>query len=265
MTRIRFDGCDLSRSARGTPVLRVYGSGYTNGAGEAVFRSLRWTTMRGLRLTVLVSLLGVLVVLAFPADGSAFRGVSIVLTAAGPSPAVLTYPSGMYPFWINQDTVSHTVAFANGLCSFQVAPGELGQCTSWIPDRPGEYPYTVDGTIQASIVVVAEPRTITLTARSHSIGRGQRLRLHGQLTTPFLSPPPVGPTSDRVIVLARPDRYHPFRRIRVVIARGHATSKLSWQLRVRPRARTIYIAEANSEQPYWQRAWSKSFRVSPHR
>jgi len=26
MTRIRFDGCDLSRTVRGTPVVRVYGS-----------------------------------------------------------------------------------------------------------------------------------------------------------------------------------------------------------------------------------------------
>jgi hypothetical protein len=61
------------------------------------------------------------------------------------------------------------------------------------------------------------------------------------------------------------DRHHPFRRIRIVIARGHAVSKLSWHFDVRPRARTIYIAEANSEPDFWARAWSKSFRVNAHR
>ncbi|HZC75017.1 MAG TPA: hypothetical protein VE220_03495 [Gaiellaceae bacterium] len=221
--------------------------------------------MHGRRLSVLVALVGVLVVLAFPASGSGLNAIAIALTANGPSPATLAMAAGLYPIWINQDAVAHSVVFANGLCSFQVAPGEIGQCTNWAPDRPGEYPYTVDGTVQASIVVVAEPRTVTLTASSHTVERGAQLRLHGQLTAPFLSPPPTGPTSDRVIVLARPDRHHPFRRIRVVIARGHGTSKLSWQLRVRPRSRTIYIAEANSEHPYWARAWSRSFRVNAHR
>ena len=72
-----------------------------------------------------------------------------------------------------------------------------------------------------------------------------------------------------MIVLARHDRYQPFHRIAVVTARGHRTKNLAnahsvWQLRVRPRARTIYIVEANFQPPdgqYWQRAWSKPFRV----
>jgi hypothetical protein len=37
-----------------------------------------------------------------------------------------------------------------------------------------------------------------------------------------------------------------------------------WQLRVRSRAKTIYIAEANSQPQsgrVWQQAWSKPFRV----
>src|SRR4051794_9267681 len=35
MTRIRFDGCDLSRAPRGTPVLRVYGPSRSAVAGRA--------------------------------------------------------------------------------------------------------------------------------------------------------------------------------------------------------------------------------------
>lgn len=189
-----------------------------------------------------------------------------MLSASGPSPAVLTISSGLYPIWINQDQVAHTVAFANGLCTFQIAPGEEKSCPNgWGSGSPGQYPYTVDGTVQASVVVVALPRAVTLSARSHRVGHGAQLTLHGRVTAPMLSPPAIGPRSEPVIVLARPDRYHPFRRVRTVIAKGHGT-ELSWQLRVRFRRRTIYIARANSEPgdgEYWAPAWSKSFRVTP--
>src|SRR5689334_7232264 len=61
-----------------------------------------------------------------------------------------------------------------------------------------------------------------------------------------LSPSITGPRTEPVVVLARPDRYHPFRRVTTVVARGEGI-QLSWQLRVRPRTRTIFIARANSE------------------
>ena len=267
MTRIRFDGCDLSRAARDTPVLRVYGSVYTNGVGVCRPRRVTFGTMRGSRVTVLVALVGVLVALVFPAQGSALRAVFIVLTANGPSPAVLTTGAGEYPYWVNQDTVTHSVVFANGLCTLQLAPGAYEGCTNGFMQSAGEYAYTVDGTIQAGIDIVPEGRAVTLTAKTHTIVRGTKLRLHGELDVSILSPPaPPGPQP--VIVLARPDRHHPFRRIRVVTATTYKWH-LKWELSVRPRARTIYIAEANSQPEggglYWQRAWSKPFRVVPGR
>lgn len=220
------------------------------------------------RLTAQIGLLGVLAVLVFPASGSAFRGVGVVLSASGPSPAVLTIVSGLYPTWSNQDQVSHTVVFADGLCTFQIAPGQEAGCPNgWADWRPGQYAYTVDGKTQASVVVTAEPRAVTLTASGHNVGRRASLRLHGRVTAPMLSPPAFGPRSEPVIILARPDRYHPFRRVRTVIARGHGT-ELSWHLRVLPRKRTIFIARANSEPgdgEYWAPAWSKPFRVLPRR
>jgi hypothetical protein len=224
--------------------------------------------LRSCRLTAQIALLGVLAVLAFPADGSALRGVLIVLTPTGPSPSTLTLPAGLYPIWANRDQIPHTVVFANGLCSFQVAPGDVAACPDGWPDNPrlGEYPYTVDGTLAASIDVVPEGRSITLTANAHRIAPGTKLRLHGELDVPILSPP-APPAPQPVIVLARHDRYHPFRRFRVVTATAHGWH-LNWQLRVRPRTRTIYIAEADSQPAggqYWDRAWSKSFRVAPAR
>lgn len=226
------------------------------------------------RLLAQVALVGVLAALVFPADGSALRAVFIALTPTGPSPAVLTIPAGMYPVWINQDSVTHTVVFANGLCSIQVVPGEYdGQCADGFGpgNYVGSYAYTVDNTFQGSIVAVADGRSVSLNGRRHTIRRGSELKLHGRLQDYDLSPPGAGPEQP-IIVLARHDSHHPFRRLAVVMAKLHPTPQshvhpwgvLLWQLRVRPRARTIYIAEANSQPPggqVWQHAWSKPFKV----
>jgi hypothetical protein len=220
--------------------------------------------LRSCRLIAQTALLGTLVMLAFPADGSALRAMFIALTPAGPSPSALTLPAGMYPVWLNQDTVSHTVVFANGLCSFQVEPGGYGECSNGPSEFAGHFGYTVDGTFAASIDVVPEGRAVTLTANAHTIAPGTKLRLHGELDVAILSPP-APPAPQPVIVLARHDRYHPFHRFRVVRATTYGWH-LNWQLHVRPRTRTIYIAEADSQPAggqYWDRAWSKPFRVVP--
>ena len=210
--------------------------------------------------TAFAAILGVL---AFPGAGLAFAGVPILLTATGPSPAVLTISAaGEYPFWINTDTVPHTVAFADGRCTLQVAPGATGSCSVGFP--LGTHAYTVDGTVQASVVVNAAWRKVTLSGRRHEIAEGGSITLHGRLRSfvPLPSPGPPAP----VIVLARPDRMHPFHRVgvaRAKLAIGHGPlgRQLRWHLRVRPRTRTIYIAEVNSAPQIYQRAWSKSFRV----
>ena len=240
---------------------------------RAYYRSYgREVMRRRRRLIVQVALLGVLAALVFPADGSALRAVPIALTPTGPLPAVLTIPAGLYPVWFNNDTVTHAVVFANGLCSIQVTPGAIGKCTNGYGGGfVGDYAYTVDNAFQASIVTVADGRSVSLNGRRHTVRRGSALRLHGRLQDYDGSPPGAGPEQP-IIVLARHDRYHPFRRIAVVTAKLHPTPKshvhpwgeLIWQLRVRPRARMIYIAEANSQPEggqVWQRAWSKPFKV----
>jgi hypothetical protein len=215
-----------------------------------------------------VALAGALAALVFPAGGSALDAAFIVLTPTGPSPAVMTILGGMYPVWTNNDSVTHTVVFANGSCSIQVAPGGYGQCPNGFGSGfVGDYPYTVDNTFQASIVISVTNRSVSLTARRHTIRRGKQLRLHGTLHDYDISPP--GPGSPQpIIVLARHDGHHPFRRIAVVTAKVHRTPKplgqLRWQVRVRPRRRTTYIVEANFQPPggqVWQQAWSRPFRV----
>lgn len=219
-----------------------------------------------------VAFVGLLAVLAFPGAGSALRPQFVIsLTPTGASPAVLTTTAGgLGPiFFSNTDTVTHTVSFANGSCSIQVAPGTRGQCGSDFMDFAGDYAYTVDGKSQAQLVVEAVGRSVSLTARSHSVGRRSRVRLQGILQDANGSPPSAG-SPQPITVLARPDRYHAFRRIAVVGAKLAPRSKaaplgeLVWQLHVQPRAKTIYIAEANYQPKagqVWQRAWSKPFRV----
>jgi hypothetical protein len=225
-----------------------------------------------------VVLLGALAVLAFPGEGSALRPVFVIsLTPAGPSPAVLSVPAGLGQVWFsNTDTVTHAVVFADGSCSLQVAPGTRSSCASddfW--DYVGDYAYTVDGTSQAQVVVAAVRRSISLTARSHAIGRGSRLRLHGRLReeNSNWSPPSAG-SPQPIIVLARPDRRHAFHRIAVVMAKLHPRTKnapfgeLLWQLRVRPRTWTTYIAEAASQPrggQVWRQARSSPFTVRVRR
>jgi hypothetical protein len=224
------------------------------------------------RLIASVALLGVLTMLALPTSGSALlQPISIFLTANGPSPAVQTIPAGLWPIWVNQDTVAHTVTFAEG-CSIQVAPGGQGQCVGGLSLAVGNHPYTVDGTTQATVVVSPMGRRVTLGARSHEIRRGTQVMLHGRLAVGFLSPPPCEGPRMPVTVLARPDRYHPFHRIAVVTAKpvgprhgcNPTTAHSAWHLRVWPRAHTIFIVEANSQPAggqFWRNARSRPFRV----
>jgi hypothetical protein len=218
---------------------------------------------RHCRLIAQLALVAGFALLAFPAAGSAFSGIGITLTASGPTPSVQTFPAGMYPLWFNQDTVAHTVVFANGLCSFQVAPGGIGQCP--VGFFVGGYPYTVDGTTQATVTVTPEDRTLTLRAQRHEIRRGARLTLHGFLGFQVAGPPVVGSgrPSMRVTVLARHDRRHPFRAV-ATVRPGAGAGAYPWLRHIRPRRTTIYMVEANSQPaagPYWQPAHSRPFKI----
>jgi hypothetical protein len=202
------------------------------------------------------------VILAFPSAGSALVAQLVVeLTPNGPSPSVLNQGvAGRSPLWINQDQVTHTVAFANGLCSLQLAPGEHGECSNTFYSNAGQYPYTVDGTVQATLIVRLWARTVTLTGSGHAIKRGAQLILQGELAAEVPLP---GPSLQPVVILARHDRSHAFRRVAVVRPKAEGTQAI-WRLRVRPRTRTTYIAEANYEPGsgvLWQDATSKPFKV----
>jgi hypothetical protein len=232
-------------------------------------RYVRYAMVLRRRLIVQIALLGGLI-LAFPSTGSALCAIFVRLTPNGPSPAVLTIgPGGPYPVWTNNDQVTHTVTFANGLCSLQLAPGAYGQCD--FPLLVGQYPYTVDGVTQASVVVNALPPSIvTLAARGHRLPRAANLRLHGTLTwSTSCGPPIVGPLRVPIVVLARHDRYHPFRRIATVRSETRTPYDVyTWQLELHPKAKAIYIAKL-TYQPLGEQgsrtSWSRPFKVRVRR
>ena len=206
-----------------------------------------------------------LTVLAFPASGSALSAVFITLTPSGPTPAGVDIPAGMYPVWQNQDAVAHTVVFANGLCSFQVAPGAVGQCAG-VGFAVGSHPYTVDGTAQGSITVTPEGRTVTLGAPRHEIKRGTRLTLRGLLQYGYTGPRVFrgSRTSMRVTVLARHDRRDRFRAVASVRPGALRANGYPWRREIHPRRTTTYIVEAVSQPAsgqYWQPARSGPFTV----
>lgn len=186
----------------------------------------------------------------------------IVLTAKGPTPSVLkTTAGGLSPLWVNQDGATHTVTFANGRCSVQLAPGEKGECSDDFFLRVGKYPYSVDGTIQASVVVALNSRTVTMTTSRHILTRGAWLALRGELNAAHPTP---GASLQPVIVLARHDSNHPFHRVAVVRPRAVGSPpRAIWQLRVRPLSTTTYKAVVNYQPgyKYWQSAASRPLRV----
>lgn len=219
-------------------------------------------------LIVKLALCGAVGLLVFPGASSALIGpYTVTLSSSGPSPAILTEPVGWPPVWFNNtDTVTHSVTFANGTCSIDVAPGTHASCTAHF--GIGTYDYTVDGTSQAQLVVQAIPRSVSLRARHTTIERGARVTLHGQLHDIQYPYPGSAGTPHPIMVLALHYHGHKLHRVAVVRAKyspgPHGLGRLVWRLHVRPRATTAYIAEA-VYQPrsgrVWKQAWSKPLKV----
>jgi hypothetical protein len=226
------------------------------------------------RSIVQLALVGLFALLVFPAAGSALVPTyTISLTSSGPSPALLSTTANYgHLEFRNTDSVSHRVTFANGSCSADVAPNDAVQCGSLL--YVGHYPYTVDGTTQAEVVVEPAARHVSLLASRHAVWRGSKITLHGRLMEGGLGGPPGAGSPQRIIVIARPYEGHPSCRIGTVMATLHPPTKrarygeLLWHLRIRPRFGMTYVAIA-SYQPkggqVWVRALSKPFRIAVRR
>ena len=190
----------------------------------------------------------------------------IALTSTGPSPSTLKKPAERIVAFTNLDSVAHTVVFANGLCSLKLAANESGSCTSNFTEYVGTYPYTVDGKFSGAVITMPLPRSVTLTAPTHTIRSGTRLALHGQvawLSNGHLYKPPFP-----VIVLARHNSNQPFKRVATLSASQQVSKPGAngWRLTVQPTQTTTYIAKATGQLPggrgqVWANATSRPFAV----
>jgi plastocyanin len=224
-----------------------------------------------------VVFVGVVAAFAFASDGSAYVGsASVTLTASGPTPATSTINAGTYLAFVNKDSVTHTVVFANGLCSLSVSPGEavgpdnsingsqLPDCNSDFPLYVGSYAYTMDGKFPGTVNTSAGRRAVTLTARSHRIRPGARLRLHGLARWDDTATPTASRAPFPVIVLAHEAGSPGYRVIARVTMKGLVDTRDVWHLRVRPVVATTYIAELTGQLPggtIWKPAKSRHFTI----
>jgi len=220
-----------------------------------------------------IGLLAMLGVLAFPGEGSALLGKSLVsLTSTGPSPSTLTVFVVHAPVvFSNTDTVTHTIAFANSSCSGDVAPNETLECN--VPGDVGDYAYTVDGTTQASVSVAPEPRAVTIRGKHHGFRLGSKVRLSGAVKAQVYGAPPTlfGPRMP-VSVYQRAHGHHYWHLLKVVHSRPFAKPRYPthslWVLWVKPRANTTYMVRVNSQPKggqFWENAQSEPFRVHVRR
>jgi plastocyanin len=199
---------------------------------------------------VLATLSGAAALFATPSSGAdtpqtcGFLGCRVNLTSTGPSPSTVTMSALHGVNFVNGDSVTHTVVFANGLCSLTLAPGqEFAGCPTRFMAFVGTYPYTADGKFPGTVITTPLSRSVSLTARTHSIRSGARLVLHGRVTrsnTGAAPPPPV-------VVLARHRSTQPFEPVATVRTRGAHQSTYQWKLSVQPEVPTTYIAKVTAQ------------------
>jgi hypothetical protein len=191
----------------------------------------------------------------------------VALTGTGPSPSNVTMHAANGLIFANGDSVSHTVVFANGLCTLTVPADDEATCKDPFTSFVGSYPYTVDDKFPGTVGTTPLRRFVTLTARTHNIRGGTRLTLRGRVSFDCPDPCLMGRTSGRhyvsVVVLAR-DGKRPFQSIATVNPRYLAQVPGRWSLTVRPGETTTYIARVTGQLPQgrlWTDARSRPFTV----
>ena len=214
---------------------------------------------------------------AIEPTGHCYKGpfCSITLIATGPDWSRMIMPTGDELVFENTDSVTHTVAFANGHCNFTVPPGiqQDAECNSNFAAYVGSYGYVVDGKFPGFVITIPWHRSVTLTARRHWSRRGARLTLHGALRTNFQNPVMSLPEPAHVVVLARHDSKHPFEPIATVLVKVPSQPNVpggtssGWKLNLRPAVTTTYIAKVTGgtlphwQGPFWASVNSRPFTV----
>jgi hypothetical protein len=215
---------------------------------------------------------GVLAALVFASDGSGAPLRTVAITSTGPSPSVIRKGYSATLDFVNTDSVSHTVFFVGGHCTLVVPPGPpeiVGRYECLSQARPGTYHYLVDDRFRGTVEVAGLFRSVTVTARVHTIKLGSRVKLQGQLTLANQGAPLCSAYQLVVLVLARHTRSQPFKRIAMFPVGVPSQTKpavndrctYAWQREVRPGLSTTYVARTFGGLYWWRPARSRPFTV----
>lgn len=225
------------------------------------------------------ALVGLVAALMVVSDGSAAaKVVTVTITATGPSPSAVTINPNGEVLFLNRDSLAHTVVVrqnkhAQWTCSLSPAgqPSGSDQC-AYRGGFVSRHAYIVDGQFPGKVMVVGLPRSVSLTARTHTIALGNQLTLHGQIT--FESWPenqgePNCTFTFSLAILTRHDHSQQFTRIAyfpVGLTKGNPPATKNrctyvWQRNVRPGIATTYIARVRGLARIWRLATSRPFTV----
>jgi hypothetical protein len=164
------------------------------------------------------------------------------------------------PSWLNLDAVVHTIAFANGRCTFTLEPGARDGCTDPFWNYAGTYRYEISGVSSPTGVLRVDPagRSVSIGASRREVRRAQQVVLAGHVQAEAVGDfgyylPPVA----RAVRIFARTKGHGFTRVGDV-------SGPDWQLTVRPSRTTAYEARAWGEPrggTIWRRASSRTIVV----
>jgi plastocyanin len=232
--------------------------------------------VRGGLLIARVAFVGVLAVLVFASDGSGAAVRTVAITATGTSPSTVSIsPSGEVLF-VNRDSVAHTVVLrqnphARWTCSLGPAgaPSGSDQCV-YGAGFVSRHAYTVDGRFPGTVLVLGLARSVSLTARTHTVALGRRLTLHGKITfESWRTPGCTDAFPFSLAILTRHDRSQQFTRIAYFPVRPTRKNTPAtnnpctyvWKRSFRPGVATTYIAKVRGYARIWRLATSRPFTV----
>lgn len=232
--------------------------------------------MRSGLLIARAVVVGVFAALAFASNGSGAGPRTVVISATGPSPSTVSIGPYGEVLFVNRDSVAHTVvvqqnAHARWTCSLAAAgepPPGSDRCL-YHAAFVSRHSYTVDGQPRGEIVVLGLPRSVSLTARTHTIRLGRQLSLHGRTSFETWLDSTCG-DKFTLVLLARPAHSPRFKRIAVFPVGANKKTptavnnrcSYSWQRTVRPGIETTYIARVLGVARIWRVPTSRPFTVS---
>jgi len=204
---------------------------------------------------------------AASAGSTGYGGFQIRIDPEGLSPVVVQLPaSHAIPFWVNYDSVPHTLTFEDSRCTITIPAGEraAAPCHNMLLEA-GAYRYRVSDTFEAqgAVVVLPNERRVTMVSSRATIRAGQAVTFSGTVFAASVAPFGGFILQQHAITIFRRGegsrRFLPIRRVlpmdRPSPCYCDPNEKL-WSVTIRPIATATFIALIVDNQSTWKEAES---------